>query len=58
MITPPVGLNLFVASAVTGMPVTQVIRAVLPWLALMLSFLVIITYVPSISLALPNMLGM
>jgi C4-dicarboxylate transporter DctM subunit len=40
------------------MPVTQVIRAVLPWLALMLSFLVIITYVPSISLALPNMLGM
>ncbi|MCB4796579.1 C4-dicarboxylate TRAP transporter large permease protein DctM [Pseudomonas sp. NP21570] len=58
LITPPVGLNLFVASAVTGMPVTQVIRAVLPWLALMLSFLVIITYVPSISLALPNMLGM
>ena len=49
LITPPVGLNLFVASAVTGMPVTQVIRAVLPWLALMLSFLVIITYVPSIS---------
>ena len=58
LITPPVGLNLFVASAVTGMPVTQVIRAVLPWLALMLSFLVIITYVPSISLALPNWLGM
>ena len=58
LITPPVGLNLFVASAVTGMPVTQVIRAVLPWLALMLSFLVIITYVPSISLGLPNMLGM
>ena len=58
LITPPVGLNLFVASAVTGMPVTQVIRAVLPWLALMLSFLIVITYVPSISLALPELLGM
>ena len=58
LITPPVGLNLFVASAVTGMPVTQVIRAVMPWLALLLSFLMIITYVPSISLALPNLLGM
>ena len=58
LVTPPVGLNLFVASAVTGMPVTQVIRAVMPWLALLLSFLMIITYVPSISLALPNLLGM
>ena len=58
LITPPVGLNLFVASAVTGMPVTQVVRAVLPWLALMLSFLVVITYVPWVSLALPNWLGM
>jgi C4-dicarboxylate transporter DctM subunit len=35
-----------------------VIRAVLPWLALMLSFLIVITYVPSISLALPELLGM
>jgi len=58
LITPPVGLNLFVASAVTGMPVTQVIRAVLPWLALMLAFLVLITYVPMISLGLPSLLGM
>ena len=56
LISPPVGLNLFVASAVTGMPVTQVIRAVLPWLALMLSFLVIVTYVPEISLTLPNLI--
>jgi C4-dicarboxylate transporter DctM subunit len=58
LITPPVGLNLFVASAVTKMPVTEVIRAVLPWLALMLAFLVLITYVPMISLGLPNLLGM
>jgi C4-dicarboxylate transporter DctM subunit len=58
LITPPVGLNLFVTSAVTGMPLTAVIRAAMPWLMLLLGFLVIITYVPAVSLALPNMLGM
>jgi len=58
LITPPVGLNLFVTSAVTGMTVTQVIRAAMPWLMMLLSFLVIITYVPWISLALPEALGM
>ncbi len=58
LITPPVGLNLFVTSAVTGMSLTQVIRAAMPWLMLLLSFLVIITYVPAVSLALPNWLGM
>ena len=58
LITPPVGLNLFVTSAVTGMTVPQVIRAAMPWLCLLLVFLVIITYVPWVSLALPNWLGM
>ena len=58
LITPPVGLNLFVTSAVTGMTVPQVIRAATPWLMILLSFLAIITYVPWISLALPNWLGM
>ena len=58
LITPPVGLNLFVTSAVTGMPVTAVMRAAAPWLMLLLSFLVLITYVPAISLALPGWLGM
>ncbi|KHL69231.1 C4-dicarboxylate transporter [Pseudomonas flexibilis] len=58
LITPPVGLNLFVTSAVTGMTVPQVIRAAMPWLLILLSFLVIITYVPWVSLALPNWLGM
>jgi C4-dicarboxylate transporter, DctM subunit len=58
LITPPVGLNLFVTSAVTGMPLTAVIRAALPWLMLLISFLVVITYVPAVSLALPNLLGM
>ncbi|HHU95358.1 MAG TPA: TRAP transporter large permease [Alcaligenaceae bacterium] len=58
LITPPVGLNLFVTSAVTGMPIHQVIRAAMPWLALLLFFLIIITYVPIVSLGLPNLLGM
>jgi C4-dicarboxylate transporter DctM subunit len=54
MVTPPVGLNLFVTSGVTGMNLVQVTKAALPWLSVLLVFLVIITYVPSITLALPN----
>ncbi|MGV8841932.1 MAG: C4-dicarboxylate TRAP transporter large permease protein DctM [Pseudomonas sp.] len=58
LITPPVGLNLFVTSAVTGMPLTEVIRAAWPWLMLLLTFLMVITYIPAVSLGLPNLLGM
>jgi C4-dicarboxylate transporter DctM subunit len=58
LITPPTGLNLFVTSAVTGMPLTRVVRAVSPWLLVMLAFLMLVTYVPFISLGLPNLLGM
>jgi C4-dicarboxylate transporter DctM subunit len=58
LITPPVGLNLFVTSAVTGMPVSAVIRAAMPWLMMLIGFLLIITYIPAVSLALPNWLGM
>jgi len=58
LITPPVGLNLFVTSAVTGMSVTEVVKAAMPWLMMLLGFLVLITYIPAISLALPNWLGM
>ncbi|HKM16514.1 MAG TPA: C4-dicarboxylate TRAP transporter large permease protein DctM [Marinospirillum sp.] len=58
LITPPVGLNLFVTSAVTGMSLAEVIRAAMPWLMLLLGFLVLVTYVPSISMGLPNLLGM
>lgn len=58
LITPPVGLNLFVTSAVTGMPIHSVIKAAMPWLSILLIFLVLITYVPVISLGLPALLGM
>ncbi|MGE8392084.1 TRAP transporter large permease [Pseudomonas sp. BIGb0427] len=58
LITPPVGLNLFVTSAVTGMPLTATVRAAMPWLTLLVGFLILVTYVPWISLVLPDLLGM
>ena len=56
MVTPPVGLNLFVASGITGMSILSVVRASLPWLAILLLFLVVVTYIPEISTFLPNAL--
>ena len=57
MVTPPVGLNLFVTAGVAQMPMEQVIRASLPWLLILLSVLMIVTYVPVISLFLPNLMN-
>ncbi|MBF6618358.1 MAG: TRAP transporter large permease subunit [Candidimonas sp.] len=54
MVTPPIGLNLFVTAGITRMSIGQVVRAASPWLLILLSFLVLITYVPAISLWLPN----
>lgn len=54
MITPPVGLNLFVTAGITGHNMTWVLRAALPWLLLLLVFLIMITYIPQISLFLPE----
>jgi C4-dicarboxylate transporter DctM subunit len=54
MLTPPVGLNLFVTAGITGKNMIWVIRSCLPWLLLMLGFLMLITYIPQISLALPE----
>ena len=55
---PPVGLNLYVASGIAKMGITELTLAVMPWLLTMLVFLVIITYVPEITLFLPRVLGM
>src|SRR6202451_2021880 len=55
---PPVGLNLYVASGITKMGIAELTVAVLPWLATMLVFLVMVTYIPEISLWLPHLLGM
>jgi len=54
MITPPVGLNLFVTSGVAGMPMMSVVRAALPFLAVLFVFLIMVTYIPWISTFLPN----
>ena len=56
LVTPPVGLNLFVASGITGMPLMSVVRAAIGWLMVLLGFLVVVTYVPEISTFLPNLL--
>ena len=56
MITPPVGLNLFVTAGVAGMSVMKVVRAALPFLGIMFVFLILVTYVPFISTWLPTTL--
>ena len=56
MITPPVGLNLFVTAGVAQMSVGRVIKAALPWVAIMFLFLIIVTYVPVVSTWLPTTL--
>jgi len=56
MITPPVGLNLYVAAGLTGMSLGQVTRAALPWMFVLIFALIIITYVPWFSLYLVNLL--
>jgi len=55
---PPVGLNLYVASGIARMGITELTIATFPWLVTMLIFLAIVTYVPELSLWLPRMLGM
>jgi C4-dicarboxylate transporter, DctM subunit len=55
---PPVGLNLYVASMIARMRITDLAVAVWPWLLTMLVFLVIVTYVPELTLVLPRLLGM
>tara|TARA_R110000787_G_scaffold137458_29_gene250956 strand:- start:10939 stop:12312 length:1374 start_codon:yes stop_codon:yes gene_type:complete len=56
MITPPVGLNLFVTAGVAGMSVMNVVRAAMPWVGVMFIFLIIVTYVPILSTWLPTSL--
>ncbi|KIF81290.1 TRAP transporter large permease [Noviherbaspirillum autotrophicum] len=56
MCHPPVGLNLYVASGITKMGITELTVAVMPWLLTMVGFLLLITYVPQISLWLPSLM--
>jgi len=56
MITPPVGLNLYVASGLSGMRLEDVTKAALPWMLVMIVALILVTYIPSISLFLVDLL--
>ncbi len=56
MVTPPVGLNLFVTASITNMSLVRVLKAAVPWMSILLVFLGIVTYVPILSTWLPNML--
>jgi len=55
---PPVGLNLYVASGISKLGITELTKAVLPWLFTMLVFLVLVTYWPWLTLVLPKALHM
>lgn len=56
--TPPVGLNLYVSSGITKMGITALSKAIMPWLLMMLVVLIVVTYIPAVSLWFPRMLGM
>ena len=56
MLTPPFGLNLFVASGITKEPIIKIASGVAPFLVIMLACLMLVTYIPWISLALPEWL--
>lgn len=55
MLTPPVGLNLFVLSGVSKAPVSEVIKGILPFLGLMALLLLLVAFIPELSLFLPNL---
>jgi C4-dicarboxylate transporter DctM subunit len=56
MVSPPVGLNLFVTSGLTGMSIKDVIVATLPWTLTIFVGLMLVTYIPEIALFLPNLM--
>jgi C4-dicarboxylate transporter DctM subunit len=56
MVSPPIGLNLFVTSSLTKMPMKDVVIATLPWTATIFVGLMLVTYIPIISLWLPNLI--
>ena len=56
MITPPVGLNLFVTAGVAGMSILNVFKAAAPWLCVMFLFLIIVTYIEAVSTWLPTLM--
>ncbi len=56
MITPPIGLNLFVTAGITGMSLVKVVKAALPFVGVLFIFLIMVTYIPWLSTWLPTTL--
>lgn len=56
-ITPPVGVDLFVAQSITGLPVSVIVRNVFPYIIALIVVLLMITYIPQLSLFLPGLMG-
>ncbi|WP_420551008.1 TRAP transporter large permease [Litorivicinus lipolyticus] len=54
MITPPIGLNLFVTSGITGMSLARVVKAAAPFVGVLFIFLILVTYIPALSTMIPN----
>jgi C4-dicarboxylate transporter DctM subunit len=55
MITPPIGLNLFVTSGITGMSLARVVKAAAPFVVVLFVFLILVTYIPWLSTWLPTL---
>jgi C4-dicarboxylate transporter DctM subunit len=55
-LTPPIGLNLFVLSSISGAPLSEAVRGIWPFTLVMVGFLLLVTYVPELSLWLPNLI--
>jgi C4-dicarboxylate transporter DctM subunit len=56
MVTPPIGVNLFAACSVAGVPIEKVAPMLIPFIAVVFSTIILITYVPAVSLWLPSLL--
>ena len=56
LMSPPVGLNLFVISNISNIPLAQVLRGTMPFFALMIGLLMVVTYIPIISTWLPDIM--
>lgn len=56
-VTPPIGTNLFVANSLTKIPITRIAKHAMPFIAMFIFALLLITYIPAFSLFLPNLMG-
>ena len=56
LITPPIGLHLYITAAIAKIPITHVIKASVPFMVVLLTVLVLVTFIPALSLYLPNLL--